>query len=195
MTEQKRAFGYTMLVCLLIVVVVVAGLFAYVAISGLASENSSPEADYRRLYGSTPIVGWNYSFSPPIPMYRAIIIGLQSDEWNASSLENMTVHVSLDYYVFYTNVSALYQLASQENLTLTGYPNPDLNMTGGYGYELIHEVTAPVDDYRPQIFNGVSLRYVWSIVVQENSGMCIPPPGCYLVDAATAELIPTGPLF
>lgn len=193
MTEQKRAFLRTILAYTLIAIAVVSSIFAYFSISGFAAENNSPKAKYHRLFGSTLIVGWNYSFSPPISMYQAVNIALQSDEWKASSLENMTVHVSLDYYIFYTNVTALYQLASKDNLTLTGYPNPDLSMTGS---ELIHEVTAPVDNYQPQFFNGVTGRYIWTIAVQHTSGgISIPPPGYYLVDARTGELVPTGPLI
>ena len=194
MTVQKRAFLHALIAYVLISVVVIASLFACFNIANLASKNNTLEGTYRSLFGATPIAGGNYSFSPPIPMYRAVIIGLESGGWNASSLENMTVYVSLEYDVFYTNVSALYQLASKDNLTLSSYPDPNLNMTGT-GFETIHEVTAPVGDYQPQIFSGVACRYVWTIVVQENSGKGIPPPGYYLVDAATAVLIPTGPLI
>ncbi len=192
MTAQKRAFLYTVIAYTLISVVIIASLFAYFNIANSASKNNTLESTYRSLFGTTPIVGGNYSFSPPIPMYRAVIIGLENGGWNATSLQNMRVYVSLEYDVFYTNVSALYQLASKDNLTLSGYPNPDSN---GTGFETIHEVTTPVGDYQPQIFNGVACRYVWTIAVQENSGKCIPPPGYYLVDAATAQLIPTGPLI
>jgi hypothetical protein len=187
MTEQKGKSRSPALACALIAVVVVASLSAYFSISSLASE-SSPEGTYHRLFGATPIVGGNYSFNPPVSMYRAIDIALKSDGWNQSSLENMTLYVSLYYEVFYTNVTSLYQLANLENLTLLGHPNPDLNMAGS---ELLHEVTAPVNDYQPQLFNGASLRYIWTIAVQSNSGMSIPPPCYYQVDAATSELVPT----
>ena len=134
--------------------------------------NNSAEDTYHRLFGSTPIVGGNYSFSPPVPMYRALNIALQSDGWNASSLENMTLYVSLNYDVFYTNVTALNQLAAKENLTLNGHPT-DFNTTVN-GFELMHEVTAPVNDYQPQIYNGVSLRYIWTIAIEKDSGIYYP---------------------
>ncbi len=188
----------------LIVVVIVAGFIGYnmtqlnFGKAGLLVKlglvKTTPVTTYHDLFGSTPIVGGNYSFSPPVTMYRAVTIGLESDGWNASSLNNMTVHVSLNYYIFYTNVTALYQLISKDNITLTGLPDP--NLTGAAsGFEIINAVTAPVDNYQPQIFNGVSCRYIWAIEVEQNSGMCMPPPGYYLVDAATAQLIPTGPLI
>ena len=61
--------------------------------------------------------------------------------------------------------------------------------------ESMYEVTVPVCDYQPQIFSGVSLRYIWNIAVEKDSGMTIPPWGYYLVDAATGELIPPGLLI
>jgi hypothetical protein len=190
--EQKRNSRMPALACVLIAVVVVASLLAYFNFSGLASENGSPEGSYHRLFGSTPIVGGNYSFSPPVPMYRAIDIALESDGWNASSLENMTVHATLNYEIFYTNASALLSFAAKENLNLTAYPNPNLNATCS-GIELIREITAPVDSYQPQFLNGLTCRYIWVVTVTESSGfICIPPPGDYFVDAATSEVVPLG---
>jgi hypothetical protein len=189
--EQKSKSRTLAVACVLCAIVVVASLVAYGGI--MVSGNNSAEGTYHRLFGSTPIVGGNYSFSPPVSMYRALNIALKSDSWNASSLENMTVYVSLNYDVFYTNVTALYQLAAKENLTLNGHPT-DFNQTVS-GSELIHEVTAPVNDYQPQIYSGVSLRYIWTIAIQKSSGICIPPWSYYLVDAASGELVPTGILF
>lgn len=195
MTEPKKKSLVPALACALIAVVVVASLFAYFSFSGLASENASPESTYHRLFGSASIVGGNYSFSPPVSKYRAVDIALESGGWGKSSLENMMVHATLSYEIFYTNASAMYQFVAKENLTLTVYPNPDLYMTGT-GTEIIREVTAPVDDYQPQILNGLTCRYIWTVAVQDSSGgISMPPPGYYLVDAATAELVPTGPLF
>lgn len=192
MTEPTRKFLYTVIGYTLIAVIVVVSVFVHVNTNGY--KIGTLEETYHRLYGATPISGGNYSFSPPVPMYRAVIIGLESDRWDASSLKNMTIHVSLDYYIFYTNVTALYQLASKDNITLQGRPNPNLNPTGT-GFEFISQVTAPVESYQPQIISGASCRYVWTIAVDEDSGMDIPPPGFYMVDAATAQIIPTGPIF
>ena len=155
---------------------------------------ANQETTYHDLYGSTPVVGANYSFSPPISVYHAILIALENGSWTTADLKNMTVHVSLDYYIFYTNVTALYQVAAKENITLLGRPNPDLN-SPMQGFELLYQVNASLANYQPGIFNGVSLRYVWTVMVEEDSGFGIPPPGYYLVDAATGELIPTGPLI
>jgi hypothetical protein len=55
----------------------------------------------------------------------------------------------------------------------------------------MHEVTTPMPNYQPQIFNGVSLRYIWTIVIQKyTAGGSILPVGYYQVDAATGELVP-----
>ena len=155
---------------------------------------TSQVAMYHDLFGFTPVVGANYSFSPPISVYCAILIALENGSWTTPDLKNMTVHVSLDYYIFYTNVTALYQVAAKENLTLLGRPNPDLN-SPMQGFELLNQVNASLANYQPEIFNGASLRYIWTVTVEEDSGFGIPPPGYYLVDAATGELIPTGPLI
>jgi hypothetical protein len=194
MAETTRRLLYILIGYTLITVIFIVSVLAYFNMNGSASENNMFEGTYHRLFGETPISGGNYSFSPPVPMYRAVVIGLENGGWDASSLRNMTVHVSLDYYIFYTNFTELYQLASKDNITLAGRPNPNLNSTGT-GFEFISEVTAPVESYQPQIIPGASCRYVWAIAVEENSGLCIPPPGFYIVDAATAQMVPTGPLI
>jgi hypothetical protein len=155
---------------------------------------TSQVAMYHDLFGFTPVVGANYSFSPPISVYCAILIALENGSWTTPDLKNMTVHISLNYCIFYTNVTALYYIAAKENLTLLGHPNPDLNSTQ-QGFESLYQVNTPAVSYQPAIFNGVSLRYIWTVTVDEDSGSCIPPPGCYFVDAATGQLIPTGPLI
>ena len=116
--SNPRIFGVA---CILVAVVAVSSIVGFSSFIGASSEKS-PEAIYHRLYGSTPIVGGNYSFSPPISLYRALNLALASDGWNQSSLTNMTIYASLDYEVFYTNVTALYQVAAKENITLNGHP-------------------------------------------------------------------------
>lgn len=113
-----------------------------------------------------PVQNRNYSlFSPPISMYHALRIALENGGWNATSLENMTVYVSLHYDSFYKNSSFS-------------------------EFEVIREVTEPVSDYSPVQINATTYRYVWTIIVEHSGGTCsIPPPGYYLVDAATAEKV------
>jgi len=134
---------------------------------------------YYNEFGNVSIQSISYNFSPPVSMYRALKIALENGGWNTTSLENMTVKVSLDYYEFTT-----------ENTTL----GPSS------GFEFLYSVTHPVNDYSAvTVKNATSTttyRYIWTVIVDPSSGVSgIPPPGLYWVDAATAEIVPTGPLF
>ena len=61
------------------------------------------------------------------------------------------------------------------------------------GFGLISPVTHPVADWSPKQVNDTTYRYVWTIVVEGPGSLrSIPPAGYYYVDAATAELVPTG---
>ncbi len=146
---------------------------------------TSGEVAFRREFGdvnvSSPVLG----FSPPVPLYRALKLALEEGGWNQGSLRNMTVKVSLDYYEFTDNVTF-----AEGNHTLLS--------NGSYR---IGEVTQPVDSYAPVIIqsatNGtIAYRYIWDIgIVHSNGLLSIPPPGLYWVDAATAEMVPTGILI
>ena len=87
----------------------------------------------------------------------------------------MTVSASPEYWEFWSNSS-------------------------GSGSELLHYVTQPANDYLPIQINGTTYRYIWDIVVDNSTYLVqyvphTPPLGLYWVDAATGELIPTGPLY
>ena len=142
---------------------------------------------YYNEFGNVSLQSISYNFSPPISMYRALKIALESDGWNTTSLENMTVRVSLDYFKF-TNDSTI-----TKNL----YDNTTLGPSSGS--EFLYSVTQPVKDYSAVTVNNATYsttyRYIWDIVVKQNTGVTLPPPGLYWVDAATAEIIPTGHLF
>jgi hypothetical protein len=120
-------------------------------------------------------------------MYHALKAALDSGGWNTASLENMTVSISLEYRDFWNNSIIT--------------KNPYDNTTAGpaHGTEFLHSVTQPVKDYSAATINNATYtttyRYIWDIVVKQNAGVTIPPPRLYWVDAATAEIIPTGPLF
>jgi hypothetical protein len=188
MTEKEPQFPLKAVTCGLIALVALTSLFLYV--NSTASENY--EATYHNLYGSTPVAGGNYSFSPPISKYHAIDIALASDGWNQSTLENMTVHVSLNKMIFYTNTSALLQYEKTANITLNFHPAPSsISMIGSGGITL-GEVTEPVSDYQAQFLDQVTIRYLWSITITHNEGFSIPPPGLYFVDASSGEMVPIG---
>jgi len=124
---------------------------------------------YYNEFNKTPTPAYNYTFSPPVSMYHALIIALESDEWNATSLSDKTVYVSLEYMEF-------------------------TNSSGLIGSQILHDVTQPVEDYSPVEVNNTTYRYIWDIVVQYKVGFIIPP-WLYYVDAATGEMVPTGPLL
>ncbi len=125
---------------------------------------------YYNEFGNVSIQSISYNFSPPVSMYRALKIALENGGWNTTSLENMTVKISLDYCKFEGNSSFS-------------------------SFGCLSTVTHPVNDYSPVTVNETTYRYIWYIIVEENSVISIPPPGLYMVDAATAEIVPTGPLF
>jgi hypothetical protein len=111
---------------------------------------------------------FSYSFSPPVSMNLAVKIALESGGWNEASLENKTICVSLDYCAFMDSSSVS-------------------------SFEFLRAVTEPAQDYSPVQIGDITYRYVWVIIISESGPVQgIPPPGYYYVDAATAELLPTG---
>jgi hypothetical protein len=139
---------------------------------------------YNAEFGSVSVVVPSLNFSPPVSMYYALRIALESDGWNESSLINDTVRVSLDYWEFiYSPISS--------------------------GIQWLHAVTQPVKDYSPVEINSTYgnswsttvYRYIWTIYVNENPFVNLVsvwqwhPLALYLVDAATGEIIPHGPIF
>jgi hypothetical protein len=137
---------------------------------------SKPNSDlalYNKEFGNVQVLSHSYDFSPPVTMYGAIKVGLESDGWNTTSLENMTVRVFFDYCEFHTNATS-------------------------NGFQVLHAVMPPVDNYSPFQANNITYRYIWQIVVDKTEYLGImhtPPYGLYLVDAQTGELIPHGPLY
>jgi hypothetical protein len=193
LAEKEIQFPLKAVTCGIIALVALTSLFLYV--NSTASGNY--EAAYHNLYGSTPVAGGNYSFSPPLSKYHAIDIALASDGWNQSSLQNMTVYATLQKMLFYTNASALLEYAENENVTLRVVPNVNVpEVAASSGTAVLGEVTVPVDNYQPQYYGQVTIRYIWSIVVtHSNGGGYLPPPGLCYVDASSGEIIPQGHLF
>jgi hypothetical protein len=136
-----------------------------------SAKPNNDEVAFNKEFGKVLIVSPNYDFSPPITMYHALKIALESGDWNATSIENMTVTVSLDYMEF-------------------------TNSSTSSGYQTLYEVTQPAQNYSDvQVNSTTTYRYIWSVEVNENQHMTIPPYGLYYVDAQTGDIIPTGPLF
>ncbi len=129
-------------------------------------------------FGNVQIITDTYGFSPPITMYQAIKTGLESDNWTASGLENMTIRVVLYHGAF-------------EN-------QPISNLPAGHSIEPFKEVTAPVTSYSPVQTENATYRYFWEITVDKTESLGVvhhPPMGLYMVDAQTAEILPHGNLY
>jgi hypothetical protein len=129
--------------------------------------NTTAYYQYHDEFGNVSLLSPNLNFSPPVSMYRALTIALESDGWNTASLSNKEVSVSLEYWKFSSNPSS-------------------------NGSEWLHSVTQPAEDYSPVQINGTAYRYIWDISVEPKVGKCIPPLGLYWVDAATGEILSHG---
>ena len=126
---------------------------------------------FNRKFGNVIVSSPTYSFSPPITNVHAISIGLESDGWNATSLENMTVSIKLEFIEF-------------------------TNTSDTSGFQVIREVTEPSQSYfAVQVNSTVTDRYIWAIGVVATQQIGMHPYAYYLVDAQTGELIPHSPLF
>jgi archaellum component FlaG (FlaF/FlaG flagellin family) len=178
-TQGKRPKMDKRILIIGLAAALVVSVFLNVALYYQNQSVNQQKADFTAYYskfGNVPLQSISYNFSPPVSMYRALTIALENDGWDTTSLENMTVNVSLDYRKFYSY-----------NTTLGSHN----------GSELLYSVTQPVNDYSPvtvnNTTNSTTYRYIWAIVVTENLGVIqIPPPGLYWIDAATAEIIPQG---
>jgi hypothetical protein len=149
---------------LVLVASICLNIFLYFQELKLNQENDDFSLYYRE-FKKVPVQDVNYSFSPPVSMYRALRIALISGGWNTTSLKGLTVHIVLDYISFTRNSTEI----------------------GGTRLNL---VTYPVTDYSPSYVNeNTTLRYVWIIDVNNSTMPQIHPPGYYMVDAATAEIV------
>jgi len=125
---------------------------------------------YKSEFGVPPTMRQNYTFWTPVSMYRALCVGLGSDGWNQTSLKGTKVQVSFDYLRF----------TNGQNST---------------GMEVLQSsVTEQVGNCSAVQIGNNTYRYVWSIYVSNaTSGM--RPCAIYYVDAASAQIIPHGPIF
>jgi len=98
-----------------------------------------------------------YLPKPPISKDQAIDIALEYGEWNQTSLADMEVTASLDYYTY-------------------------LKRGSESGFSFLHNVVAHVSDYGPKEMGSdglrMTFRYVWVVVVsQRGEGKSIPEIG------------------
>ena len=59
-----------------------------------------------------------------------------------------------------------------------------------YGFEVLYQVAEPVSNYSQVRIGDETYRYVWWVIVQqEPKPVHAPPPGHYIMDATTGEVI------
>jgi DNA-binding transcriptional ArsR family regulator len=132
------------------------------------------ESAYYSEFGVIPSTNVNSSFTPPISMYRALQIGLDSQGWNETSLKGKSVIAYLVNWELLTN-----------------------NTAGTYpAYAAIGSVgPTPPENYSNTYGNGVVYGYCWLIEVWNSIEMPTADSGILgysLVDATTGQILPTG---
>ena len=145
-------------------------LAAYLYIQAQNASQSLPRTNYETSFynefGVLPTSNFAYSFAPPVSMYQATRIGLESEGWNKTSLTGLTV-------------SAHFVYAS----TATGYPN------GPSG--IVRVVTTPPANYSSDSMFGACYQYAWAVSVKNSTNPFLKPiAGFTLVDAQTGTLLP-----
>jgi DNA-binding HxlR family transcriptional regulator len=140
--------------------------------SFLNGVNSDATAYYNEFGAVVPITNVNSSFAPPISMYHALLIGLNADGWNKTTLQGMTIHASLMPWQTVTDSAAYNKdLKLPMNLNIRTMTNPPASYSDTYG-------------------NGVIYEYVWQIDIGVSGVLQMPPPGFILIDASTGQILP-----
>jgi hypothetical protein len=140
--------------------------------NGLRAESRiSQEVNFYNEFGTVPASNFAYPFSPPISMYQALQIGLESEGWNKTSLAGIVV--SADF---------VYAWTGGDIFTPTK-PGPSS------GVENL--VTSPPANY-PHVPKplGLEFEYAWEITVNNPAKPSNQLLGFSLVDAQTGSLLP-----
>jgi len=118
--------------------------------------------EYEQSYSSL----FFYPVSPPVSKFEAIHAAFEYGNWTEENLKGLIVSSKL-YYVSFRNT------------------------TREFEFRTLYEVTEPVEDYSSVSEGDTTYRYVWKVIIDEPVLKSIPPPGYYLVDAATGEVLPS----
>jgi DNA-binding HxlR family transcriptional regulator len=137
------------------------------------SGNNFEAMAYYTEFGLIPATNVNSSYAPPVSMYRALQIALETEGWNKTSLNGMAVGA---------------YLMKWQTINGPNYYNDT-------GIISIDGSLSPPSDYSDVYSNGVIYQYVWQITVENSSRPTIPPIGFSLVDAATGQILPNPPLY
>lgn len=161
----------TVVLAIILAISIALNAFLYFQNLNQTSITNQDLTRFKKEFGNVLVSSPTYDFSPPITNIHAITIGLESEGWNATSLENMTVSIKLEFIEF-------------------------TNTSDTSGFQVIREVTEPSQSYSAvQVNSTVTDRYIWAIGVVATQQIGMHPYAYYLVDAQTGELIPHGPLF
>jgi len=144
-------------------------------------------ADYYTAYynefGIVPITNVNSSFTPPISIYHALQIGLDSLGWNKTSIQGTMVYATLETWAMYTN-----------NTVPAGFSRGYAQNTGDVG-------SVPPKNYSHTYGSGVVLGYGWETEVLNSTEIPVSEGGfsgilgnC-LVDAMNGQILPTLGIF
>lgn len=148
-------------------------IYEYNQASNLQKEAASFNGNYAATayfneFGVFPNTHVNASFTPPISMYQALMIGLNADGYNKTSLQGWTIDV---------------YLMPWETGNSTGS-----NMVGG-------DMTTTPRNYSDITTDGVTYQYVWQIVISKGGLIGgVHPWNLIMIDASTGQIVPN-PLF
>ena len=142
--------------------IAVVGFFEFLIFGTWTPTTEDPYArEYYKQFNEAPMMAFNTSLSPPVSAYHALLIALEDNGWNSTSLKDIAIRVEL-YYCAYTEMQF---------------------------FQVIQNVTSSPTDWYPQQIGNVTHGYVWIISLERTLPHSIPHAGEYFVDAATAELL------
>jgi len=134
---------------------------------------------YYNEFGVVPSTNVNSSFAPPVSMYRALQIGLDSQGWNKTTLKSTMVYAYLMNWDMWTN-----------NTAPAGITVGDANAIG--------LVNSPPESYSHTQSDGIVYGYGWVIEVWNSTELSTADLGILgysLVDAISGQILPTSPVF
>ena len=135
----------------------------------------NPEATlYYYKFGSiTPITFTNASFSPPISMYKALLMGLDDVGWNKTSLKGFDIYVNL----------VPWETSANYTDTIVGGA-PPFNDS-----QIARIMNSPPANYSAVYSNGIIYRYIWQIDLMKSAPIGSQLWDVIAVDASTGQIL------
>lgn len=143
--------------------------------SSFLEEINPNAAEYYNQFSSVPLITFtNSSFTPPVSMYEALLIGLENDGLNKTSLQGFTIYCSLTGWETLTN-----------HTDKEAYATPPFNES-----QVATVITSPPTDYSNVYSNGIIYSYVWHIDIFKTSmSFDIKPYDVIVIDASTGKIL------